>query len=68
MDYTQIIKDELQHYVDPKKAEYLPRFFKVYPGGYGAGDSFIEVTVPNQRKVAKKYYKQIPLRYLVPVS
>ncbi|KAF1085707.1 DNA alkylation repair enzyme [Sporotomaculum syntrophicum] len=65
MDYTQIIKDELQHYADPKKAEYLPRFFKAHPGGYGAGDSFIGVTVPNQRKVAKKYYQQIPLEQLV---
>jgi 3-methyladenine DNA glycosylase AlkD len=64
MDYVQTIKDELQQFADKDKAEFLPRYFKVYPGGYGAGDIFIGVTVPNQRKVAKKFYQQIPLEHL----
>lgn len=61
MNYVQTIKDELQQYADKEKAAFLPKFFQAYPGGYGAGDEFIGVSVPNQRKVAKKYYKQVPL-------
>jgi len=64
MEYVQIIKDELQQLSDQAKAAFLPRYFKVYPGGYGAGDIFIGVTVPNQRKVAKKYYQQISLNQI----
>lgn len=57
----QIIKDELLKYADPEKAKFLPKFFRADPGGYGAGDQFIGVSVPKQRKVAKEYYKQVPL-------
>lgn len=41
------------------KYNHWGKFFKVYPSGYGAGDSFIGVTVPIQKK--KQYYKQITL-------
>ncbi|SFG08856.1 DNA alkylation repair enzyme [Desulfotomaculum arcticum] len=61
MDHYQTIKGELQQYADKEKAAFLPKFFKAGPDGYGAGDVFIGVTVPNQRKVAKKYYQQLPL-------
>lgn len=64
MNYYQTIKDELQQYVDKEKAAFLPRFFKTGPGGYGEGDLFIGITVPNQRKVARKYYRQLPLAVL----
>ncbi len=57
MDYAQTIKAELQQFADKNKAEFLPKFFKVYPGGYSAGDIFIGVTMPKQRKIAKKFYK-----------
>ncbi|HBV96334.1 MAG: DNA alkylation repair protein [Peptococcaceae bacterium BICA1-7] len=61
MDYVQTVKDELEQCADKEKAEFLPKFFQAYPGGYGAGDVFIGVSVPNQRKVAKKFYKQVQL-------
>ena len=61
MNYLQAVKDELQKYIDFEKAEFLPRFFQAFPGGYGEGDRFIGVTVPNLRKAARKYYQDISL-------
>jgi hypothetical protein len=58
------IKIELNKQADPKKAEFLTRFFKAQPGGYGVGDQFIGVKVPIQRKVAKRFYKTISLSEL----
>lgn len=55
------VKNELQQYADPEKAEILTRFFKAVPGGYGEGDRFMGVKVPLQRKIARRYYKQISL-------
>ncbi len=52
--------EELEKYADPEKAEHSKRFFKSRPGEYGEGDIFLGITVPNQRKVAKKF-KRMPL-------
>lgn len=46
---------ELKSKVRPDKAAFLPGFFKAFPGGYGEGDEFLGVVVPDQRKVASKY-------------
>lgn len=56
------VKKDLKKYIDPEKAKHYPKFFQTFEGGYGEGDKFIGVTVPNQRKVAKKYYKTISLK------
>ena len=61
MNYVERIKYELEQHADPVKAEFLPRFFKAIPGGYGEGDRFIGVQVPLQRKIARKYFKDISL-------
>lgn len=50
------LKNDLKKLADPKRAESSAWFFKTAPGQYGHGDVFLGVTVPNQRKVAKKYY------------
>lgn len=49
------LKNDLNKHIDSQKAKILPRFFKTGTGEYGEGDIFIGVTVPNIRKVAKKY-------------
>ncbi len=61
MKSIQAVKDELGKYKNAEKAEFLPRYFKAAPCGYGEGDQFIGVTVPLQRKVARKYYREVSL-------
>lgn len=57
------VKDALQEYVDPEKAEFYPRFFKAGKGEYAEGDKFLGVTVPNQRKVTKTF-RDLPLQQI----
>jgi 3-methyladenine DNA glycosylase AlkD len=61
LNYAQQIKNDLEGLMNSEKAEFLPGFFKAIPGGYGEGDKFIGVTVPDQRRIAKKYCKTISL-------
>ncbi|EMY60223.1 DNA alkylation repair protein [Leptospira terpstrae] len=58
------ILSDLKKAGNKEKAEFFPKFFKVGPGEYGEGDKFLGVTVPIQRQIAKKYYKDIDLKSL----
>ena len=40
---------------DPERAANSARFFQTQPGGYGEGDEFIGLTVPVQRRIAKRF-------------
>jgi 3-methyladenine DNA glycosylase AlkD len=51
---NQIIS-ELKEHIEPEKAKLFPTFFQTHPGGYGEGDQFFGIRVPNIRKVAKNY-------------
>ena len=45
----------LQTISDPIKAEHSYGFFKAFPGGYGEGDKFLGIKVPDLRTIAKEF-------------
>ncbi|MBX9765296.1 DNA alkylation repair protein [Patescibacteria group bacterium] len=49
------IRAEFKKLANPKKAKTAMWFFKTEKGQYGAGDVFLGLTVPETRKIAKKY-------------
>lgn len=49
------IRKEMQKLADPARAKVMQGFFKTGPGQYGEGDIFLGITVPQSRKLAKKY-------------
>ena len=49
------IKRDLVQLKDPDRAKNLSWFFKTGKGQYGEGDIFLGISVPEQRKVAKKH-------------
>lgn len=61
MNWVQQVRDELAKFTDEERAKTSMRYFQAFPGGYGEGDHFIGVRVPDQRKVARKYYREMPL-------
>ncbi|NVO12260.1 MAG: DNA alkylation repair protein [Bacteroidales bacterium] len=62
MNESNKIIESLNKYRNTKKDnKSLEKFFQVYSGGYGEGDKFIGVSVPNQRKVMEQFYKETSL-------
>ncbi len=51
---AQVTK-ELTGFGDPERAKASLWFFKTGPGQYGEGDVFLGMSVPEQRRIAKKY-------------
>ena len=49
------LRVELNQLVDPIRAKSTAWFFKTGKGQYGEGDRFLGITVPNSRKIAKKF-------------
>ncbi|MCK9222815.1 MAG: DNA alkylation repair protein [Limnochordia bacterium] len=61
MDWVIVVKADLAKFADEERAQHSARFFQTQPGGYGQGDRFLGIRVPDQRKIARKYYRDIPL-------
>lgn len=57
---SQLTKD-LQSLKNPEKAKIYQRFFKTGKGEYGEGDTFLGLTVPQQRKLVILYWRCISL-------
>lgn len=53
-------QESLRKLATPERAKNSAWFFKTGPGQYGEGDAFIGVTIPDTRKVAKKF-QHLPL-------
>ena len=53
------IKQDIEKQANKAKAEHFKHFFKTGKGEYGEGDIFLGLTVPEQRQIAKNFYKDI---------
>jgi len=62
MNIADQIKKDLRNISDPKKVEVLSHYFKTGEGEYGHGDKFLGIKLPDQRIVAKKYFKEASLK------
>lgn len=51
----QELTNELLSLSDPKRAVVMKRYFKTGRGQYGEGDMFLGVSMPDARRLAKKY-------------
>ncbi|RHX83693.1 DNA alkylation repair protein [Leptospira stimsonii] len=58
---AESVQRALQELGDPVKADFLSGYFKTGPGDYAEGDIFLGITVPIQRKIAKRY-EGLPLK------
>jgi 3-methyladenine DNA glycosylase AlkD len=55
------VRHELASLADPDRARGASRYLQMVPGGYGEGDRAIGVTVPDQRRVAGRYWRDLSL-------
>lgn len=55
MSTAREVQKNLRGFARAEKARVFSGFFKTAPGQYGAGDRFLGVTVPEQRRVARAH-------------
>ena len=61
MQTYKAIDAALRERATPEKATAQMRFFKTGSGQYGEGDVFLGVSVPEQRAIAKRFWKETSL-------
>lgn len=64
MASTEDIKAALDICSRPSAIPTAEKFFQAFPGGYGEGDQFLAVKVPDQRKIAREVYTNTSLEAL----
>jgi len=57
MTELEQLRAELREFENPRRASELLWFFKTEKGGYGEGDRFLGLTVPQSRAVAANHFK-----------
>ena len=55
MSSAAIVTRKIRALANKKLASAQQGFYQTQPGGYGAGDKFLGISVPHSRKVAKEY-------------
>ncbi|MFG2103611.1 DNA alkylation repair protein [Micromonospora echinaurantiaca] len=55
------VRHDLAGLADPRRAAEVSRFLQMVPGGYGESDRAIGVPVPEQRRVAGRYWRDLSL-------
>ena len=55
MNSAVTLKRKMRALANKKLASAQQGFYQTQPGGYGAGDKFLGISVPHSRKVAKEY-------------
>jgi 3-methyladenine DNA glycosylase AlkD len=59
--YLNEFHQKLRAMGNPARVPALAKFFQAYPGGYGEGDLFYSISVPEQRKLSKAYFQLLTL-------
>jgi 3-methyladenine DNA glycosylase AlkD len=60
-DHKAEFLQRLKSLGNPARVPGVAKFFQAYPGGYGEGDSFYAISVPDQRRVTKEFAKLLSL-------
>ncbi|MGC4816970.1 DNA alkylation repair protein [Micromonospora sp. DT63] len=55
------VRHDLARLADPARAAGWSRLLQLVPGGYGEGDRAIGVSVPDQRRVVARYWRDLSL-------
>ena len=67
MNSAVTLKRKMRALANKKLASAQQGFYQTQPGGYGAGDKFLGISVPHSRKVAKEY-KELSLSEIKKLS
>jgi 3-methyladenine DNA glycosylase AlkD len=62
INFKENLLNDLKKYKNENFAKYCAKYFQTHKGGYGEGDSFWGLKVPQQRIIARKYWKDINLK------
>jgi 3-methyladenine DNA glycosylase AlkD len=60
-EYVKEFIKQMQSLGTPSRVAGKAKFYQAYPGGYGEGDKFLSISVPEQRNMSKIYFKLLTL-------